>query len=207
MNVLRGPACQHLASRARGIPIEVRDTCEATHACVETAFPAGDAAPRRPGLACRTRQPRRFHAQRRRHARPAVRAHPRPDASPGRHRRAKARPTNRAGPRAGARSPTTRPRAPSASPPTKPARPRPNRPRWNIARPRAARAARPTSPTTTNAWRWCTAPPTGAGILMNSASAETKELAQSLAIETCEKGTGTSCKTFHTGCSYPVRFQ
>ena len=42
---------------------------------------------------------------------------------------------------------------------------------------------------------------------MNSASAETKELAQSLAIETCEKGTGTSCKTFHTGCSYPVRFQ
>ncbi|MBC9907581.1 MULTISPECIES: DUF4189 domain-containing protein [Achromobacter] len=49
--------------------------------------------------------------------------------------------------------------------------------------------------------------PKGEGVLMNSASAETKELAQSLAIETCEKGTGTSCKTFYTGCSYPVRIQ
>jgi hypothetical protein len=42
---------------------------------------------------------------------------------------------------------------------------------------------------------------------MNSASAETKEQAEALGMETCNKATQTSCKTFYTGCSYPVRFQ
>ena len=42
---------------------------------------------------------------------------------------------------------------------------------------------------------------------MNSASAETKEQAEALGMETCKKDTQATCKTFYAGCSYPVRFQ
>lgn len=47
--------------------------------------------------------------------------------------------------------------------------------------------------------------PTGSGVLMNSASAETEGQAEQLAMEDCEKGAGAKCKTFYSGCSYPVQ--
>lgn len=47
--------------------------------------------------------------------------------------------------------------------------------------------------------------PAGSGVLMNSASAVTKQEAEKLSTETCVKDTQAKCTTFYTGCSYPVR--
>ena len=116
-----------------------------------------------------------------------MRAHPRPDASPGRHRRAKrARPTaldhalgrDRLRPALGsvgiAADKTSKAKAEQA------------------ALEHCASKGGKSCETNITYYNQCVAvvygpSPTGAGILMNSASAETKELAQSLAIETRER--------------------
>lgn len=45
--------------------------------------------------------------------------------------------------------------------------------------------------------------PQGSGVLVNSATAASEELARMRALESCEKGAGASCQTFYTGCSLP----
>lgn len=45
--------------------------------------------------------------------------------------------------------------------------------------------------------------PQGSGVLVNSATAASEELARMRALESCEKGAGASCQAFYTGCSLP----